>query len=380
MRVLLWGTFDPEVPRNRVLRLGLERNGCAPRVVARPVWRGLPRSAAGPRWRAALRLVAGYVLAWPGLILRFLRGPRPDVVLIGYLGLFDALVLAPIARLRGVPVVWDVFISLYDTVVQDRGLAAPASLPARGLYGLEWLALRIPNRVCIDTEAHANYLRARFGLASERVFPVPVGADDAFFRAGRSPARAAAPAPDDAAPLRVLFYGTLIPLHGLPTILGAARRVAPGSVRFRLIGTGQERPILERFLAEQPAAPVEWIPWIPFEDLVEEIRAADVCLGIFGDTDKAARVVPNKVYQVLAAGRTLVTRDSPAMRELIDDPGHGIHLVAPADPDALARCLECLGADATLRQDHAAITALRERITAEAVARVLLEGLEETCR
>jgi hypothetical protein len=42
-----------------------------------------------------------------------------------------------------------------------------------------------------------------------------------------------------------------------------------------------------------------------------------VVLGIFGAGRKAAMVVPNKVYQAAAVGRPLVTRDGPALREVL---------------------------------------------------------------
>ncbi len=58
------------------------------------------------------------------------------------------------------------------------------------------------------------------------------------------------------------------------------------------------------------------IPWVDYDTLHQHIADADVCLGIFGTSAKAANAIPNKAYQILAVGRPLVTRDSPAIREL----------------------------------------------------------------
>ena len=54
-----------------------------------------------------------------------------------------------------------------------------------------------------------------------------------------------------------------------------------------------------------------------------ELAAAAVVLGVFGAGRKAAMVVPNKVYQAAAAGRPLVTRDGPALREVLE-PGRAL--------------------------------------------------------
>ena len=44
------------------------------------------------------------------------------------------------------------------------------------------------------------------------------------------------------------------------------------------------------------------------------VASHDVCLGIFGDTDKALSVVPTKVYQGAAAGCAVVTSDTAPHR------------------------------------------------------------------
>ena len=113
---------------------------------------------------------------------------------------------------------------------------------------------------------------------------------------------------------------------------------------FRVVGDGQ----LAGLLDGRPAN-VEHMPWIPYEELPDAYRAAGCALGIFGRGDKAARVIPNKVFQALACARPVVTADTPAARELLTDDTDAI-LVPPGNPEALAGAVRRLAADDALAE------------------------------
>jgi len=81
--------------------------------------------------------------------------------------------------------------------------------------------------------------------------------------------------------------------------------------------------------------------WVAYEDLPARLAASDVALGIFGTTSKARMVVPTKVYQAAAAGRAVVTADTPALREVFT-PGEDVLTVRAGDPAALAATLRRL--------------------------------------
>ena len=145
-------------------------------------------------------------------------------------------------------------------------------------------------------------------------------------------------APDE--PFRVLFVGKLIPLHGVETILEAAR-LAP-ELEVQVIGSGQLNGAME----DRPAN-VEWVEWAQYDDLPREYWSAGCALGIFGTSDKAQRVIPNKAFHALACGAPLITADTPAARELLRDEENAL-LVPPGDPAALAEAMRRLAADPEL--------------------------------
>jgi len=220
-----------------------------------------------------------------------------------------------------------VFLSLYNTIVEDRRLVAPDSRWAKLLFAWEWLACRAVRRLVLDTGAHANYLSWRYDIAPDKVASVLVGVEADSFPPSTT-------VPRGGEPLTVLFYGQFIPLHGIETIIKAAQAAVDEPIRWVLIGKGQEEGKIRDLLAKAPAN-VEWIEWVEYRDLRDHIAQADICLGIFGETDKAALVIPNKVFQILSAGAPLITRDSPAIRELLSPDMPGVYLIPPADPEAL---------------------------------------------
>ena len=333
--VVVWGTYDLSKPRTRILIQGLRENGAEVIEIHASVW---PNHADKSQLRPRVLMLAliRAILAYPRLVFRLLRAPREAVVLVPYLGALDVIVLWPFSRIRGQRVVWDMFLSLYDTVVNDRQMVSRRGPGAALLFCVEWLATRAADLVVMDTNAHARHIAKIFGLPSDRVTGVPVGVETDHFP--RLPEVLPGPRP------KVLFYGQLIPLHGISTIIAAIQSDRGRAIDWRIVGTGQDRTVLEMALkgAGGPSN-ATWEEWLPYEELIVAIGKADICLGIFGASEKAASVVPNKVWQALSAGRAVITRDSPAMRETFT-PGDGLTLVPHSDPGALLDAIETVWA------------------------------------
>lgn len=332
MRIVLWGTYDTGKPRIRILREGLRARGVEVIEIHARIWEDVEDKSRLGRWsRVArgLRLVAAY----PRLAWRYLRSPTHDLVLVAYPGQLDVLVMRPLAWIRRMPVAFDWFISAYDTVVHDRRLVGTRHPLAWLLWAGEYLASRAADCPFMDTAAHARRMETLFGLPAGTVDHVWVGAEAAFFRAVDSAEQAGD------GNIHVLFYGQFIPLHGIDVIIEAARLARGEPIRWTLIGRGQETPRIRAMLEQAPLPNLEWVDWVAYTQLPERIARADICLGIFGTSGKAASVIPNKVFQIVASGKPLITRDSPAIRELLDDEPPCTRLVPANDSVALVEAV-----------------------------------------
>jgi glycosyltransferase involved in cell wall biosynthesis len=331
-RVLIWGSYDISKPRVRLLVKGLRDAGVLVDEVHADIWAGVRDKGILSRCQL-LRAGLRWLLAMPGLIKRYLFAPAHDVVLVPYLGLFDVLILAPFSKLRRKPIAWDIFISGYDTVVNDRRLLNGAHPLALALYACEWCASRLAAYPFLDTGAHAARFETLMHLPAGRVGSVPLGTDVTRFTP-------AATQHVIHRPLRVLFYGQYIPLHGLETVIRAADLLARSgiAVQWELVGAGQELARITALIASLNVTSVRQLGWVSPSSLPDRMRAADVGLGIFGTSGKALTVVPNKVYEMSAAQLPIVTADTPPMAFFAQ--GHPwIRLVTPGSPDALASCI-----------------------------------------
>lgn len=336
MRICYFGTYSDQegYPMNRVLLQGLEAAGATVIPCHVRVWADAADKMAGLGAAGAVGRGVRVLAAWVRLAAKFAALPEYDVLVVGYVGHADVLLARALGAFRRRPVVLNGLISLYDTVVTDRGLVAPGTLRAGLLKWLDRTAFRAADRVLMDTDAHARHAAGATGVAAGRFWRVWVGADPTGLPE-RPP-----PEPREG-PVSVLYFGTYIALHGVDTILGAARRLADRKdVRFTFLGRGQGLEAARRRGADLPH--VAFDPrWVGRRELLEAVAASHVCLGVFGTGGKAARVIPCKVYDALAMGRPVVTADTPAARELLTD-GRDAVLVPPGDPEALAAAIVAL--------------------------------------
>ena len=343
MTVCYWGTYDRDYPRNRILIAGLRANGVEVREMNHALWRGPADKVrrAGSSWvRPAL--LARWAWAYARLSVRFLRSPRPDYLFVGYAGHFDVFPAWCLSRIRRVPLVFDAFLSLYDSLALDRGTVSRTGWKARLLALVDATSCRLADRVLLDTREHVGFFCETFRLPRGKFWELPIGADDSVFRPAQEASR-------NGHPYTVIQFGRYIPLHGLETIVRAARRLEDDGrrIRFLLVGDGEERRRIEDLALELGTTSIQFEDTRAPEDLAESIRRSDLCLGIFGVTDKAARVVPNKVYEALASSKPVVTGDSPAAREFLTD-GFDCLLCERGNPEALAAAISRLHGDPDL--------------------------------
>jgi glycosyltransferase involved in cell wall biosynthesis len=350
--VCLFGGHHAGYPRSGVIVAGLRRLGI-------PV----TYCVTSPKYKAPRRY-AELVSAYRRIRKDF------DVVFVPEFRHKDVPLAWALTRVSGAMCVFDPLVSRFDTRVYDRrdaGVAGPQALHNRNL---DRFSMSLADLALADTAAHLEYYRACLAAPATRLRVLPVGYDDAMF----------SPAPPPAGEIvRVLFYGSYLPLHGVETIVEAAYLLRDQKhVRFELIGGGQTFEDASRRARDAGLHNLSFEPRLDMAALPARIAAASICLGIFGRTPKAARVVPNKVYQCMGMNRAVITADTPAVREFFQD-GVNVALVPAGDEEVLAARILFLANDTEQRRrmGEAAGTLVREKFSTLPIARRFVELCEE---
>jgi glycosyltransferase involved in cell wall biosynthesis len=310
----------------------------------------------------AYRLPARLISRWVQIVAaagRARRGGPIDAVIVGYMGHFD-VVLARLLFRRAL-VALDLLVLAADTA-QDRGVTSGAKLRALNL--LDQLACRCADLVLVDTAEHAALLPA-----SDRGKTVvaPVGASRSWFGAQSTDT------PEADSPLRVVFFGLFTPLQGAAVVGQAIGLLANhAGIEFTMIGTGQDYLRCRRLAGDSRR--VTWTNWVDSDHLPHLVASHDVCLGIFGTTPKAGRVVPNKAYQGAAAGCALVTSDTAPQRRALAD---AALFVEAGNATMLAETLQALASDRQMTESLKVAGRLRSArcFTPEAIAHRLRPAL-----
>jgi len=244
-----------------------------------------------------------------------------DVIFIAFRG----HEILPIIKLfTKKPVVFDAFVSIYDTLCFDRKIFRHNSFIGKLLRRYERCLCRMSNTVLVDTKAHKEYFEAEFG--AKNIDYIYVGCNENLFR------------PLDVEKNKdqfvVLWYGSTRPLHGIDVILKTAKLLEDEEIRFKLIGPIRKK--YSKLIKSLNLKNTEFINYVPYDKLSTEINKADICLGgHFSDRDKAKRVIAGKTFQFLACQRPTILGDNIANNELFEEKAL-VHFVKMNDPEKLA--------------------------------------------
>ena len=317
------------------------------------VFRGGIRSILRQSLRSFLQLI-------PRLIKRDF-----DFVFIGFFGQLLTQLIAPLTRK---PIILDLFVSAYDTLVEDRHMTSRKSLLSKYLFWLDKQSARQARLIFVDTLSHARYFHDTFGIPLTKMKRVFVGCDETQFH----------PLPENPESHTVLYYCSYLPLHGVDVVVQAAELLlADPAIKFKIIGDGIEYEKIRKFVQDKHLTNVELAEPVAIDQLPQIIQNSHICLGgHFGASAKACRVIPGKAFQMIAMGKPVIMGDNAANRELLT---HRVDawFCEMNNPRALADAINALFHDKELRDQIAdgALKTYREAASSELLKSIVQKSI-----
>ena len=291
-----------------------------------------------------------------------------------------SILTLPLAKLiHRKPMIYFPAFSIYDTLVNDRKKIKENSLTARFVRWVDKLACKMVDEIVLESTGEINYFVKEFDIPKKKFHRLPLGADESLFF----------PYPNNQNQNKfiVLYFGTFIPLHGVETIVKAAVILQKyEEILFVLCGDGQERPKISKLIQENNLKNIKMPGLVPREELMKFLRESNVGLGVFGSSKKARKVLTNKVYQILASKKPLITMDSPAAQEAYLETGVNCVLVPPSCPEKLAeailflknnpeKCKQIAAAGYNTYVDHLSVNQVGKRL-GKLIVKVLSEKVK----
>jgi hypothetical protein len=201
-----------------------------------------------------------------------------------------------IRLLTGKPILFDVYVSTYGTMVDDRLQAEADSLKARVFWLADHLAMRAANHLILESNHHIETYRQTYRISADKFTRAFLPSDDSVMRPRE-------PRPADAR-FRVHFHGEYAPFHGVDVILRAAKLLEAHGVDFQIIGTGITYERDRKLASELRLTNVEFIDRVPYSELAVYMSRADACLGFFGGNKRADRSSPGETRPCRSCSKT----------------------------------------------------------------------------
>ncbi len=256
---------------------------------------------------------------------------KSDAIYVGYPGHVDVFPAFVLANLLNKKLVFNPLLIIYIGFAEEQGILNKKSLMGMVIKQAESLVYKMCDLVFADTPFQEKFLRNDFGVASDKLKVLPIGADDRFY--------SYTPYTNKSKKINCCYYGLYSPVHGVEYIIEAANILKNNeNITFSMIGNGNTFEKNYQKAKKMGLTNITFYHDTPESEHPKIMAKSDLFFGFLASTPTVDRVIPNKVYQGMAQGKLVVTADAPVTRSVFKN-GENMALVKPANPKALAQAI-----------------------------------------
>lgn len=267
--------------------------------------------------------------------------PRCDIMYVWHPPLTVGIAAWVIARLHGIPFIYDVQDIWPESVVlsgmlRSRGLIRILSIIERFVY------VRAAHIFVVTRGARENLLRKGVDPAKVSVMPHWIDETTSERVDGETSLRLRS-AYGWTDKFVMMFAGNVGVIQGLETVVRAAALLPRGG-RFliSLIGDGADKNRLQELTTSLDANDrVQFIARQPADQMPALMDAADALLVHLKNAPLARLVIPTKIYAYLSAAKPILMAMDGEGADLVRESGAGV-IVPPEDAPAMAEAISAL--------------------------------------
>ena len=259
------------------------------------------------------------------LKLLFLNKRKFDIIFIGFLPqlIFPFLYKR---KKRKQMIVIDFFVSLYDTLVNDRKKVKANTIISKILKKIDQKTLQNVDKIIVDTKESKKYYIEEFYADNDKFEVLYIEASKEIYSSN-----VIAKEKENKEDFVVIYFGSNLPLQGVDIVLKSAKLLEDKpNIKYIVIGNIKPQKEYEN---------IEFLPFMEEQKLAKYIKMADLCLvGHFNEKiEKAKRTIPCKAYICKAMNKKMILGRNKANMERFQDKDENIYYVEMGNSRELAK-------------------------------------------
>ena len=237
-----------------------------------------------------------------------------ETILVPFPGVLDILFLYPFCKIFNKNIVYDSFVNFEQTLVSDRKIVSNKML-MKLIRLLDLIYLNFSNFIIVETKQIKEHFLDNYSVSENKFFELLSPREIDFKKLKKIKLK------ENTA----LYFGSYLPLHGVEYIIKAANILKDREVNFLLIGDGQEKHKCVSMANKFDLSNVEFIDFMdfysenPHNSLLNYIYSSKISFGSFSTSDKNNQVIPGKIIDALACGKTVITSRTDAVKYYLND-------------------------------------------------------------
>ena len=260
--------------------------------------------------------------------LFFLNKKKFDIIFIGFLPQLIIPFLYKKRKQKQIIII-DFFISIYDTLVNDRKKIKQNTIMSKILKKIDKNTLKKVDEIIVDTKESGKYYIEELDADNNKIKVLYIEANEKIY----APSKVNQIEKENKDDFIVLFFGTGLPLQGVDIVLKSAELLKNNSkIKFIIIGN---------IKTKKDYTNIKFLPFMNEEELARYIKMADLCLvGHFNNQiEKAKRTIPCKAFICKAMNKKMILGKNKANMELFNDKDENIYYVEMGNSQELSKII-----------------------------------------